>query len=369
MIKSQYSRIVPTIASASFMLIVCALCSIVLHKIAITWFPRWNLLDSPKRYNLQRNPIPYPTGIISVLIFCIILSTYTHDSKQALGVLSGIVLLAIVSFIDDRTQISSTVRILFQLLVAIIIFGAGTRIYSITSPLAIDAIIKLDSIIIPFAPFDNPPVLSGIFTIIWLILTMNALNWFDGIPGQVNVISIIGFAVIGLLALSDRIVHVNPLAQESLAIFAFSLSGLSLGAALFDFPPPKVVMGDTGAMFFGLMFGVLTIYSGGKVATALLVLGVPLIDSIFVIVRRLYRKKAPWKGNAIDEHLHHRLLLCGWSPRYIICTIAIIGSTLGISALFMSTFEKFIAALLLLLVMIIFNMYTSIKLANANAQA
>ena len=70
-------------------------------------------------------------------------------------------------------------------------------------------------------------------------------------------------------------------------------------------------MGDTGAMFFGLMLGVLTIYTGGKVATAFLVLGVPLIDSVIVGFRRISRGRSPFKGNMQNEHLHHRLLKKG----------------------------------------------------------
>ena len=117
-------------------------------------------------------------------------------------------------------------------------------------------------------------------------------------------------------------------------------------------------MGDTGAMFFGLMLGVLTIYAGGKVATAFLVLGVPLIDSGLVILKRISKGKSPFSGSTSGEHIHHRLLDKGWSPRKIILLTVILGCLFGITALFLSTREKFVAAVILLIIMISIRYYS-----------
>jgi UDP-GlcNAc:undecaprenyl-phosphate/decaprenyl-phosphate GlcNAc-1-phosphate transferase len=124
------------------------------------------------------------------------------------------------------------------------------------------------------------------------------------------------------------------------------------------FPIPKILMGDTGAIFFGLMLGVLTIYTGGKVATAFLVLGVPLIDSFFVITGRLLKGKNPLEGSQKGEHLHHRLLEKGWTPIHIILLTVTLGSAFGVIALFLSTMEKFIAALILFILMGLLHLYT-----------
>ena len=318
-------------------------------------------MDFPERYGHSRMPIPYPTGILAVVTFLILSLVLLEIDKQMLGILIGVLFLAFVSFIDDRKRTSPLLRLGLQLLIVFLIFGLGTRIYSITNPLITNGIFKLDSIVLPIALFDNPPLLAGIFTVGWLMLTMNALNWFDGIPGQVSTLSFLGFATIGFLSISSRIVHANPALQQELGMISFILAGIALACLVFDFPPNKVLMGDSGAMFFGLMLGVLTIYAGGKVATAFLVLGVPLIDSFIVIIRRIYRGKNPMKGNAIDEHLHHRLLQKGWSHRSVIMLTAGLGSLFGISALFLSTREKFIAALLLLVIMIGLSLYSNPK--------
>jgi len=299
--------VIPLVAFA-----VCAL----LHLGALQHFPKWNLLDYPERYGHKRKRLPYPTGIIAASTFLLFLFLLELFYMQSVGVGLAVLILALYAFADDRTPLPSWMRLAVQVLIAIIIFATGSRIYTITNPLGgiagIGDLIKLDTLDIMTVGFGPLPFWSGVFTVVWLLLTINALNWFDGIPGQVSVLSTIGFLTIGFLSISER---VN---QPELALLAFVLAGIALACLLFDFPPPKVLMGDTGAMFFGLMLGVLTIFAGGKVATAFLVLGVPLIDSGLVIARRIAKGKSPFKGSTKGEHIHHRLLEKGWSERRII---------------------------------------------------
>ncbi len=336
--------------------------SLVVHVLALHIFPRIGLLDFPQRYGLSRTAIPYPVGIVSVMLFLLFYMFLEPASQQKDGLIVGIVLLATFSFIDDRRPLPSSLRLLVHLLVACIIFATGTRIYSLTNPLAgaltigghviVSDIVKLDTVTLILPYLQPMPILSGLFTLVWLGMTINALNWFDGISGQVSLLSTIGFFTIGFLALSDRV------GQPSLALIAFVLGGISCAALLFDVPPPKLLLGDTGAMFYGLMLGVLTIYSGGKVATTFLVLGVPLIDSVLVVFRRIFKGKSIFQGNTRDEHLHHRLLQKGWSPRQILCLTAVLGATFGIVALFLDTQSKFLAAILLFLVMLLLSQYS-----------
>ncbi|MBI3619048.1 undecaprenyl/decaprenyl-phosphate alpha-N-acetylglucosaminyl 1-phosphate transferase [Candidatus Peregrinibacteria bacterium] len=333
--------------------------AVALNAIAIRVFPRLGLLDFPKRYGLARERLPYPLGIIAVLTFLIFFPALAEGTMEARGILIGVLLLAVTTIIDDRTPLPPTVRAGVHAPVALLIFVSGARIYTLTNPLASIAIggpiIPLDRLTVTVPIFGSLPVWSGIFTVLWLGLTINALNWFDGIPGQVSVLSMIAFLTIGLLAVSARV------DQPSLAILAFVLAGIAGASLLFTFPPPRAVLGDTGAMFFGLLIGILTIYSGGKVATAFLVLGVPLIDFVLVIARRILKGKSIVRGDAKDEHLHHRLLLKGWTPRQVIALTAGIGTLFGLSALFLSTFQKFLAALVLFALMLFLSWYSRPK--------
>lgn len=338
--------VVPILAVAS---------SLGLHAMARTVFPALGLLDFPERYGLKRARIPYPTGIIAVALFLFFYLALDRWNIQTLSTAAAVALLGLSCFIDDRHPLPPFLRIIIHILASALVFLGGARIFSFTNPLEHligppILIINAWNVTVPM--FGSVPLLSMLFSVFWLGLTINALNWFDGIPGQVSTLSTIGFLTIGCLSLSSRV------AQPQLALLAFTLGGISLGCLVFDFPPPRMLMGDTGAMFFGFMLGVLTIYSGGKVATAFLVLGVPLFDLILVIGRRIAKGKSPLRGNATDEHLHHRLLRCGWQPRNIILLTAGIGAVFGVSALFFNTLEKFLAAVILFLLMLLLSVYS-----------
>ena len=340
-----------------FPLVAFGIC-VVLHIAALRVFPNLNLLDFPERYGLKRKRLPYPTGILSICTFLLLFLYLESWNQESLGIATAVILLALVNFIDDRRPLPFSIRLFVQLFCALLIFLMGTRIFTITNPLeSLSGIplIPLDTWVIPSVTFKNPSVIGALFTMLWLGLTMNALNWFDGIRGQVSVVSLIGFLTIGALSLSDRV------GDEHLALLAFILAGIAAAGLLFDFPPAKVLMGDTGSMFFGLMLGILTIYSGGKVATGFLVLGVPLLDSIIVGLRRIRKGTSPFRGNATDEHLHHRLLRAGWSERQVIALTAVLGTSFGVAALFMDTLEKFLAGVALAGIMVLLSVYSGKK--------
>ena len=263
--------------------------------------------------------------------------------------IASIVLLSIVSFLDDRSPLPPSLRLGVQVIVGIVIFVTGSQIYSITNPLG--GIVKLDTWLIDAGPLGPLPVLSGIFTLGWLMLTINALNWFDGITGQVSILSAIGFWLLGCLALFRN-------GEPDIALMAFVLGSIASAAALFDFPPAKMLIGDTGSMFFGLMLGLIGIYHGGKVATAFLVLGIPLLDALFVAGKRLLRGHSPFRGG--QDHLHHRLLRKGWSERQIVVGTAATGMIFGSTALFLDTAGKGIAVAILVLLMLCLEGYAGV---------
>ncbi len=325
-----------------------ALCA-ALHAVARKMFPKWGLLDFPERYGISRARLPYPTGILAVLTFLLVFPLIFEPNAQILGIIAAVSALAIVSFMDDRTPLPPVPRFAMQFAIAGILFWTGHctggRICSVTNPF--EGFIGGDIVELN----GDWPILSFIITTVWLLLTVNALNWFDGIPGQVSALSVVGFLTIGYLALFR-------LGESDTGAIALLLAGIALGCLLFDFPPAKVIMGDTGAMFFGLLLGILTIYSGGKVATAFLVLGVPIVDSVIVTIRRISKGKSPLKGGDGGEHLHHRLLAKGWSPHAVIGLSVVLGSLFGITALFLDTKGKMIAGVLLVCVMLGLSWYS-----------
>ena len=134
--------------------------------------------------------------------------------------------------------------------------------------------------------------------------------------------------------------------QPETATLALIVAMIALGFWMFDFFPPKILIGDSGSMLFGLLLAVLAIFSGGKIATAFLILGFPIMDAIYVIVHRIYNKQAPWKGGEWDKdrkavHLHHRMLQFGMSERQVLFSIYALAGSFGIAALFLGTTGKF----------------------------
>lgn len=311
------------------------------YALCLKIFPLMGLLDFPGRYGLKRQRLPYPTGIIAMLVFLIAAFFLLPMDQKDKGLMAGALLLGITSFIDDRTPLPSWMRLGIQVLVAALMFATGSRIYTLTSPFG--GTFKLDAQTIDTALFGPLPILSGLFTVGWLLLTVNALNWFDGIPGQVSIIACIGFTMLGCLALFRN-------NEPDLALLAFSLAAIAAAGAFYDFPPAKMLMGDTGSMFFGLMLGLLGVYHGGKVATAFLALGIPLIDALFVIIARLLQGRSPFHGGR--DHLHHLLLDTGWSQRQVLLLTAMIGTAFGATALFLSTAQKGIAGMLLVIIVL-----------------
>ena len=124
---------------------------------------------------------------------------------------------------------------------------------------------------------------------------------------------------------------------------------------LFDFYPAKMLMGDTGSIFLGFTLATLAIFSGGKVATAFLIMGIPILDAAWVILRRLKNKQSPFKGDL--NHIHHRLLDIGISPRKALICMYTLCAVFGVSALFLDTKGKLIEIIILGITMIVMGRY------------
>jgi UDP-GlcNAc:undecaprenyl-phosphate/decaprenyl-phosphate GlcNAc-1-phosphate transferase len=306
-----------------------AVAAILAYTGSLWLLPALGLLDFPERYGLQRPRLPYPAGTVAIAIFIVSAPWILAMDLRGIGVLIAILLLGITCCIDDRTPLPFRVRLLIHVLVGLILFATGSMIHSITNP--IGGAFSLDRLIVSVPSLGNLPLLSGLFTVAWLLLTINALNWFDGIPGQVSLLSTIGFLMLGFLATFRN-------GEADVALLSFSLAAIAGAGAVFEFPPAKMLIGDTGSMFFGLMLGLLGVYHGGKVATIFLVLGIPLLDAFFVIISRSLKGQSPFKGGR--DHLHHLLLDRGWSQRSIVILLSVIGALAGGMALFQSTVEK-----------------------------
>ncbi|MDZ4216904.1 MAG: MraY family glycosyltransferase, partial [Candidatus Gracilibacteria bacterium] len=230
-----------------------------------------------------------------------------------------------------------------QIISALIIVLAGIGVPAISNPfggmIVLDSVrwtLELGGVQILIEPLAN------LVALLWIVFVMNAMNWLDGSPGIVSGISTIAcFVLYGLASMSE--LHVID--QSTLSTMALILGGSSLVFLCFDFPKPKILMGDSGTMFLGLMIAVMAIFSGGKLATAFIVLAFPILDAAWTIVRRIIKRQSPFKGDF--QHFHHELMKAGLSQRQVNIFYYVVSLCFGFIALFLQSFGKLLAILLL----------------------
>jgi UDP-GlcNAc:undecaprenyl-phosphate GlcNAc-1-phosphate transferase len=250
----------------------------------------------------------------------------------------------VIGLIDDKLNaqakdVSPYLRFCINILTAVIVVGSGVSIHFITNPFG-PGVIHLDTIMytLPFLPFTIR--LSDLISVLWLVWVMNMLNFSKGIDGQMPGIVAISAIVIGVLSLQ---LNTNGSGSFLDAKLSFIIAGAAIGFLLYNFHPAKIFPGY-GATFLYLLLGIASILTSAKLATAILVMGVPMVDFIFIIFRRIIHKKSPFKGD--KKHLHHMLLNLNWSQRRIALFYWCISGILGIISLTLTSKSKFFTILM-----------------------
>jgi UDP-GlcNAc:undecaprenyl-phosphate GlcNAc-1-phosphate transferase len=171
----------------------------------------------------------------------------------------------------------------------------------------------------------------------------NTINFLDGIDGLSGGVSAIAAGIIFLLAMTDK---VN---QPATALVSIILAGGCLGFLVYNFYPAKIFNGDSGAYFLGMTLGILAIFSGAKLATAALVLGLPILDATWSVLRRLAHRKSPFTADR--GHLHYLFLDAGFSQRQAVMTIYVLCLAFGLIGIVGSSQQKILGIILLFIVM------------------
>jgi UDP-N-acetylmuramyl pentapeptide phosphotransferase/UDP-N-acetylglucosamine-1-phosphate transferase len=168
------------------------------------------------------------------------------------------------------------------------------------------------------------------FTVFWIVGMINSINWIDGLDGLSSGIALIAAVTLGLISLTPQVGGGQPL----VAVLCFALAGSLLGFLRWNFYPATIFAGTSGVQFVGFTLAVLSILGSAKVAVALLVLGVPIIDTFWIIVRRLSQGRSPFSPDR--SHIHHRLLDLGLSHRSTVLVIYGICILLAVVAMLFS---------------------------------
>ncbi len=302
------------------------------HKLKIYDYPSWRKIHS--------NPIPILGGPAVFLGFSIPLFFF-HKRFPSINVIiitSAIIL--ITGMLDDIFKLSPYLRLFVQLSIAMALYACKIRIEYITHPIE--------------GMYFLSKIQSMIITIIWVVGITNALNFIDGLDGLSSGISSIVTMIFFLLALSRSDVLSS--------ILAISLFGSSLGFLRWNFFPAKIFLGDSGAYSIGLIVSIIAIIGAFKTTTTLtfiipiLVLGIPIFDVSFAVIRRLKDKKNPI-STPDRSHLHHQLLSLGLTQRQVVFIFYLITLILGvISFIFANEYNLifYLFVLIILAVLLIF---------------
>lgn len=326
------------------------LLTFLLTFLAIKFFPKWGLTDRPDKYGLKRKPIPYYGGLILFVSFIICALVFLDFNSFLVGLIIGATLLIIVNFLDDLYGLSPWLRLFVQILTAVIVILSGLGVETIRNPFG--GVISLHQHRFQFFLFDHffeITLIADLIILFWIVFVVNTMNWLDGLNGLPSGISFIGFLVLFFLSIRPDFHIVD---QSQIAVLCLILAMICFAFWFFDFHPAKILMGDTGSMFLGFMLACAAIFAGGKLATTFLILGFPILDVAWVIMRRFLRGKSLMKGDLF--HFHHRLIKAGFSHRQALLVYYLICALFGGVALFLGSWQKLVAILMMVVLMFVF---------------
>lgn len=314
--------------------------SLIFTKSIIKLSSRYNLFL--KKEGKIRNISRFGGVAIIISFLCgIFFSGDLNFDSLKWGVVAASIFILFFGVVDDLKDIGWKKQFLCQIFVVVIMIWAGFSIDYIANPFG-GSEFRLDqykvSIINPEYS-GQLSIFGSLFILFWIIGFMNVINWLDGLDGLAGGVGIIGSLVLFFLSISGL---VN---QPPLGIISISAAGAILGFLIFNFYPAKIYMGTSGSMFLGFILAAMAIFSGGKIATALLVAGLPIMDAVWVIAQRIKAGKSPFKGDM--RHLHYRLLEKKWSYKKVIFFIYSICLVFGLSAIVFQSWGKVLALIFL----------------------
>lgn len=300
-------------------LMICFILSVLITPLVKKLAFAIGATDKPNARKVHQKIMPRLGGLaiyISFIIGFLILRPSDPDFS-AIYIILGSLMIIITGILDDKFELSAKWKLVGQLLAAgAVIFGG----------------IKLEFINLPFS---DKVLEFGIFsiplTILWIVGITNAINLIDGLDGLAA-----GVSSIALITISGMAILMGDVFVTSVGLI---LLGSTLGFLIYNFHPAKIFMGDTGALFLGYMISVLALLGFKNITifsliVPIIILGVPISDTFFAIIRRFVNKQplsAPDKS-----HLHHCLLKLGYSHRQTVLIIYGIAAMFGLAAVIFS---------------------------------
>ena len=300
-------------------------------------------VDKPNARKVHTKIMPRMGGLAIYVSFFVVLFLSHSMSKELLGLFLGGTVLVLVGIVDDMKDIPAKVKLVGQIVAACIVVAFGVRVDFMTNIFHGDTF---------FLSFASIPV-----TVIWIVAIINAVNLIDGLDGLAAGIAIIAAATMAISGYAGG--------QLEMASMAMILMGATRGFLRYNFNPAKIFMGDTGSMFLGYNLAVFAVMGVAKsftllsLVTPILVLAIPILDTLFAIIRRKINHKPIFKPD--KHHLHHCLLNYGFSHRDTVLIIYAVSAVLALCGLIM-TYLNSTQGICLLAVISVVIIYAAVKI-------
>ncbi len=293
--------------------------ALLLTPMVIRLSKRWEILALPGGRRQHEQPVPKLGGLVLTLAYLagvsaiyLLLPPAGDDSLRLRGIIIGTLIFFAGGFIDDVWELSPWAQFAIQFAGAAVAIGHIVFIEVFTNP------IDGQLVWILWRP------LVYLITLIWIVGIVNSVNFLDGLDGLA--------AGVGTIAALLFAWHSLRLGQEAVAAFPLALAGALLGFLPYNFAPARIFLGSAGAFVLGYNLATLSILSPAKIATALLVLAIPILDGVWRTIDRLRSGRSPFYGDR--GHLHYRLVDEGIPTRRIVLGYYGVSLAFGLVAIF-----------------------------------
>lgn len=294
---------------------------------------RVGAVDVPKdERRMHHRPIPRLGGLAIAVSFILSVLVFADVDYEMQGILLGSVMIVVIGVLDDIMTLKPLPKFIVQVLAAYVVVAHGCKIQYISNP-----------ILTSDARYLDLGVMSVPVTILWIVAITNAVNFIDGLDGLAVGVSAISAATLSVVALL--------VAENNVAIVLVVLLGACLGFIPYNFNPAKIFMGDTGSAFLGFVLatmsiqGMFKLYAIISFAVPFLILGIPIFDICFAVIRRLAKGQSPMKADR--GHIHHRLIDMGFSQKQAVAITYLLTGILGLAAVVLTSSGELKALILI----------------------
>ena len=315
----EYPLIGTVLLSVAAALIV----SFLMTPLVKTFAYKVGAIDVPKdNRRMHKVPIPRLGGLAIFVGFMVSTLLFNEIDMQMRGILLGSVIIVLLGVVDDITPLPAMLKFVVQIIAAMVPISHGVVIQALSNPNVFSE-----------SAYWVHGGLSFPITILWIVGITNAVNLIDGLDGLANGVSAICAATMLIIALL--------VADSSVALAMAALVGACVGFMPYNTNPAKMFIGDTGATFLGFILATMSIqglfkfYALISFAVPFLILGLPIFDTAFAMIRRIAKGQSPMKPDR--SHVHHRLIDMGLNQKQAVATLYCISAILGMSAVVLTT--------------------------------